>query len=146
MKQCRLLKRQCEHKSIMASNKPYLVRAIFDWCIDSDLTPYLIAKLLPGTRVPKSQSKSEEIILNISPAASTKLIIDNNFVSFFARFNGINEEIYIPMSPVAGIYSHENGEGLFFEINTKNLVEANKQGSAAKPNKKNKPSHLTLVK
>ena len=130
----------------MVSNKPYLVRGIFDWCVDSDLTPYLSAKILPGTRCPKSHANEEEIILNISPAATTKLIIDNDFVSFFARFNGLNEEVYIPMSSILGIYAHENGESLFFETRRKKQVPSKEKGSLDKSNKKNKPSHLTLVK
>ncbi len=130
----------------MLSNKPYLIRGIFDWCVDSGLTPYLSAKILPGTRAPKSYINTEEIILNISTSATTKLIIDNNFISFFARFNGINEEIYIPMNSILGIYAHENGKGLFFEMNRKKQETSNEKGSLDKPNKKNKPSHLTLVK
>lgn len=127
----------------MVSNKPYLVRGIFDWCVDSDLTPYLAAKILPGVRPPKSNINEKEIILNLSPAATTKLIIDNDFISCSARFNGVNEEIYIPMSSVSGIYAHENGEGLFFKISKKEHENLKGKGSS---NKKNKPSHLTLVK
>ncbi|MDB4138279.1 ClpXP protease specificity-enhancing factor [Methylophilaceae bacterium] len=127
----------------MVSNKPYLVRGIFDWCVDSDLTPYLAAKILPGVRPPKSNINEKEIILNLSPAATTKLIINNDFISFSARFNGVNEEIYIPMSSVSGIYAHENGEGLFFKISKKEHENLKGKGSS---NKKNKPSHLTLVK
>ena len=130
----------------MLSNKPYLIRGIFDWCVDSSLTPYLSAKILPGTRAPKSYINTEEIILNISTSATTKLIIDNNFISFFARFNGINEEIYIPMNSILGIYAHENGEGLFFEVSRKKQASSKENGLLDKSNKKNKPSHLTLVK
>jgi len=130
----------------MVSNKPYLVRGIFDWCVDSGMTPYLAAKILPGTRPPKSHVNAEEITLNISSAATTKLIIDNDFISFFARFNGINEEIYIPMSCISGIYAHENGEGLFFEISRKEHESSKGKGPLEKINKKNKSSHLTLVK
>ena len=127
----------------MLSNKPYLVRGIFDWCVDSNLTPYLSVKILPETKSPKSFKNEEEIILNISSGATTKLIIDNNFVSFFARFNGVNEEIYIPMSSILGIYAHENGEGLFFKVSKQNQVPLKKESSL---DKKNKPSHLKLVK
>ena len=130
----------------MLSNKPYLVRGIFDWCVDSGLTPYLSAKILPETRAPKLHVNEEKIILNISPAATTKLIIDNNYISFFARFNGINEDVYIPMTSILGIYAHENGEGLFFESKMKKQEPLKEKESSGKLNKKNKPSHLTLVK
>ena len=130
----------------MLSNKPYLVRGIFDWCVDSGLTPYLSAKILPGTRPPKSHINAEEIILNISTSATTKLIIDNDFVSFCARFNGVNEEIYIPISSILGIYAHENGQGLFFETSQKKQEPTKGKSSLDKINKKNKSSHLTLVK
>ncbi len=130
----------------MVSNKPYLIRGIFDWCVDSGLTPYLIAKILPGIRLPKSQSNSKEIILNISPTAVSKLIIDNDFISFLARFNGVNEEIFIPMKAVAGIYSNENREGLFFEIDSKINDVAKKSNIETKSLKKTKSSHLKLVK
>ena len=127
----------------MVSNKPYLVRGIFDWCVESGLTPYLAAKILPGVRPPKSHVNEKEIILNISMAATTKLIIDNDYISFFARFNGINEEVYIPMTSILGIYAHENGEGLFFEGKMKKKEPLKEKGSSGK---KDKASHLTLVK
>ena len=130
----------------MLSNKPYLVRGIFDWCVDSGLTPYLSAKILPETRAPRLHVNEEKIILNISSAATTKLIIDNNYISFFARFNGINEEVYIPMTSILGIYAHENGEGLFFESKMKKQEPLKEKEFLGKLNKKNKPSHLTLVK
>ncbi|MDC0422878.1 ClpXP protease specificity-enhancing factor SspB [Methylophilaceae bacterium] len=130
----------------MLSNKPYLLRGIFDWCVDSELTPYLSAKILPGTRPPRSHKNAEEIILNISSAATTKLIIDKDFISFSARFNGINEEVYIPMNSISGIYANENGEGIFFEINKKKQESSKKKVSLDKSINKNNRSHLTLVK
>ena len=130
----------------MLSNKPYLVRGIFDWCVDSELTPYLSAKILPGTRPPKSHINAEEIILNISSTAITKLIIDNDFISFFARFNGVNEEVYFPMSSISGIYAHENGEGIFFDISKKIQEPPKKKVSLDKSTNKNNRSHLALVK
>ena len=69
----------------MVSNKPYLVRGIFEWCIESNMTPYLTARILPGVRPPKSHVNEKEIILNISPDATTKLIIDNKYISFFCK-------------------------------------------------------------
>jgi stringent starvation protein B len=129
-----------------SSTKPYLIRSIYDWCTDSNFTPYIVAKIISGVKAPATHVKSKEIVLNLSLASTNKLIFDNDFISFLARFNGVNEEIYIPMSCISGIYAHENGEGLFFEISRKEHESSKGKGPLEKINKKNKSSHLTLVK
>ena len=128
------------------ANKPYLIRAIYDWCIDSELTPYIVAKIISGVKVPKSYIDSNEIVLNLSSLSTNKLIFDNNFVSFSTRFNGINQDIFLPMKSILGIYSKENGEGLFFDIN-ENIKEKKPINKKIKESKtKIKKSHLSLVK
>ena len=72
------------------SAKPYLVRAICEWCADNGFTPYLAVKVSPQTRVPPSFVKNGEIVLNISPSATRKLTIDNEWIQFSARFNGVS--------------------------------------------------------
>ena len=123
------------------ATKPYLLRAIYDWCIDSELTPYIVAKIISGVKVPKSYIDSNEIVLNLSSNSTQKLIFDNNFVSFSARFEGKNFDIFLPMESISGIYSRENGEGLFFEVN-----EASIEKRTKKIKQKIKKSHLSLVK
>lgn len=96
------------------STKPYLIRAIFEWCVDSGFTPYLSVKVDAETRVPLEYVKNGEIVLNISPDASHHLNIAEDVVQFSARFNGISRECSIPMPAVIGISARENNQGLFF--------------------------------
>ena len=126
---------------MISSTKPYLIRGIYDWCMDSNLTPYVIAKIISGVKVPKSHIKTNEITLNLSLESTNKLIFDNNFISFSARFDGKNHDVFLPMKSIAGIYSKENGEGLFFEVD-ENIIE--KKSKNIK--QKTKKSHLSLVK
>jgi stringent starvation protein B len=96
------------------STKPYLIRAIFEWCSDSGLTPYLSVKVDAQTRVPLEYVKNGEIVLNISPDATHRLTIDGEGVRFSARFNGVSRECAIPAAAVTGIFARENNQGLFF--------------------------------
>ena len=96
------------------SNKPYLVRALYEWCADSGLTPYLSVRVNERTRVPVEYVKNGEIILNISHDAARNLTLGNDLIQFSARFNGVSRELSIPMDTVNGIFAKENGQGLFF--------------------------------
>jgi stringent starvation protein B len=96
------------------STKPYLIRAIFEWCSDSGLTPYLSVKVDADTRVPLEYVKNGEIVLNISPDATHRLTIDEAGVRFSARFNGVSRECSVPVPAVTGIFARENNQGLFF--------------------------------
>lgn len=96
------------------STKPYLVRAIHEWCSDSNLTPYLSVKVDANTRVPQEYVRDGEIVLNVSYDAVHKLTIGNDGIQFAARFNGVSRECSVPMSAVAGIFARENGQGMFF--------------------------------
>ena len=96
------------------STKPYLIRAIHEWCADSGFTPYLSVKVDENTRVPAEFVKNGEIVLNLSYDATHKLTIGNDVVQFSARFGGVSRECSIPLGAVAGIFARENGQGLFF--------------------------------
>jgi stringent starvation protein B len=96
------------------STKPYLLRAIHEWCTDSGYTPYLSVKVDAQTRVPVEYVKNGEIMLNLSHDATHRLTIGNDVVQFSARFGGVSRECSIPMTAVAGIFARENGQGLFF--------------------------------
>jgi stringent starvation protein B len=98
------------------SAKPYLVRAICEWCADSGFTPYLAVKVNAETRVPAAFVKNGEIVLNVSVAATRRLTIDNDWVQFSARFGGVSQEVAVPMSAVAGIFAKETGYGFAFAI------------------------------
>ncbi|MFO1325658.1 MAG: ClpXP protease specificity-enhancing factor [Burkholderiales bacterium] len=96
------------------SAKPYLIRAICEWCGDNALTPYLAVKVNDQTRVPAAFVKNGEIVLNVSGTATRKLTIDNEWIQFTARFNGSSQEVAVPMSAVSGIFAKETGYGFAF--------------------------------
>ena len=96
------------------SAKPYLVRAICEWCSDNGLTPYLNVKVNGDTRVPAAYVKNGEIVLNVSPSATRHLTIDNHGVRFSARFSGASQEVSVPMSAVVGVFAKETGYGFAF--------------------------------
>ena len=99
----------------MTSNKPYLVRAFYQWIVDNQLTPYLMVNAtMPGVKVPPHAVQEGQVILNINPSAVSSLIMDNDVVSFSARFNGVAEHLYIPSEAVMAIYARENGQGMMF--------------------------------
>ena len=126
---------------MVLSTKPYLIRSIYDWCTDSKFTPYVVAKIISGVKVPAKNIKSKEIILNLSLESTNKLIFDNDFISFSARFNGKNQDIFLPMESISGIYSKESGEGLFFEVDENTTKKETKNIE-----KKTKKPYLSLVK
>lgn len=96
--------------------KPYLVRAIVQWCNDAGFTPYVAVAVNEAVRVPPGSVKNGEIVLNISPMATHQLMMDNEAISFHARFSGVAREIYVPMSQVIAVYARENGQGMAFEV------------------------------
>ena len=98
------------------SNKPYLMRAIYDWCVDCGYTPYLTVTVDALTRVPMEYVKDGQIVLNIGPVAVEHFRMGNELIEFSARFNGVGREILIPIGAVFAIYARENGQGLSFEV------------------------------
>ena len=106
------------------STKPYLLRAIYEWCTDNGYTPYLAAMVDHETQVPLEFVKNGEIVLNISFSATSGLKMDNDFVHFHARFAGVSREIFVPVDNVAAIYARENGQGMAFEVTRKPEREA----------------------
>lgn len=97
------------------STKPYLIRAIYDWCADSGLTPYLAVQVDEYTRVPLNYVKDGKIVLNISVDAVRNLHMGNEDISCSGRFGGVSHQIIVPMSAVMGIFAKENGQGLVFQ-------------------------------
>lgn len=96
------------------STKPYFIRAIYEWCSDSGLTPYLSVKVDDNTRVPIEYVKNGEIVLNVSQSATRNLTMSNELIQFSARFNGVSREISVPIYAVQGVFARENGQGAFF--------------------------------
>jgi stringent starvation protein B len=100
----------------LPSTKPYLLRAIWEWCCDNGFTPYIAVQVDSRTRVPREFIRDGQIVLNIGPDASNKLVIGNDFIEFQARFGGVARELSVPVEQVTAIYSRENGAGMAFEI------------------------------
>lgn len=107
-------------KSSMTSSRPYLVRALYDWIVDNDLTPYLVVNARgEGVSVPQQYvNKDGQIILNIAPRAVSGMQLGNQAIEFSARFGGIPTNIYIPIHAVMGVYARENGQGMMFDPET----------------------------
>lgn len=112
------------------STKPYLLRAIYEWCTDSGFTPYIAVKVDGGTTVPMEYVRKGEIILNISYGATSGLKMDNDAIHFRARFNGVSREIYIPVHNVLAIYANENGQGMAFEVGAVDEASAGSSSDA----------------
>lgn len=102
--------------SEQTSTKPYLIRALYEWCTDNGLTPYLAVSVDEHTRVPRAHVRNGEIVLNISALATHRLQLTNTEVSFTARFSGVAEEIWVPIAQVTAIYAKETGHGMAFEV------------------------------
>jgi stringent starvation protein B len=141
--------------SELISTKPYMVRAIHEWCVDNALTPHLLVVVNSQTRVPMGYVKNGEIVLNLNYTAIKDLHIDNDAIVFSARFGGVPHNIYVPMGSVKGVFARENGQGMFFEVNNiadtqvvavenDSSVDAN-ESDKQKTTSKSKPS-LRVVK
>ncbi len=97
------------------STKPYLIRAIYDWCLDHGLTPHLAVLVDDKVVIPPGYARGGQIILDISPDATHQLSLGNDTISFQARFGGIAHSLLIPVTHVLAIYASENGQGMPFE-------------------------------
>jgi len=98
-----------------SSTKPYLIRAIYEWCADNGLTPYLAVKVDGQTQVPRAYVKNGEITLNLGAEAVVRLHMGSDFISCSGRFGGVPHDIVVPVGAVMGIFAKENGQGLVFE-------------------------------
>ena len=96
------------------STRPYLIRALYEWCTDNGLTPYVAVRVDDSVQVPREYVKDGEIVLNISFDATSALQLGNEFIEFKARFGGKPREILVPVGRVIAIYARENGQGMAF--------------------------------
>jgi len=100
----------------MNSSRPYIMRALYEWIVDNEMTPYvLVDASIDGVMVPQQFVKDNQIVLNISPDAVVELSISNESVSFNGRFGGVATDIFAPVAAVVGIYARENGQGMVFD-------------------------------
>ena len=98
------------------STRPYLIRALYEWCTDNGLTPHLAVRVDGNVQVPVEYVKQGEIVLNISPDATSGLKLGNEVIEFKGRFGGVPREILVPVHQVMAIYARENGQGMSFPI------------------------------
>jgi stringent starvation protein B len=99
----------------MTSNKPYLIRALYEWLVDNDATPYILVDTTHAqVEIPTGIDKDGQVVLNIAISAVQGLEMTNDHIAFSARFNSASRNIYIPMQSVMAIYSREDGEGMMF--------------------------------
>jgi stringent starvation protein B len=99
-----------------SSTRPYLIRALYDWCTDNGFTPYVAVLVDDTVQVPREYVKNGEIVLNISFDATSSLKLGNDFIEFKARFAGTAREIMVPVNRVIAIYARENGQGMAFPV------------------------------
>jgi stringent starvation protein B len=98
------------------STRPYLIRALHEWCSDHGFTPYLAVFVDAGVQVPVEYVKNQEIVLNVSHDATSALVLGNEFIEFKARFGGVPRDIVVPVDHVIAIYARENGQGMAFPV------------------------------
>jgi stringent starvation protein B len=99
-----------------SSTRPYLIRALYEWCTDNNLTPYVAVAVDASVQVPMEYVKDNEIVLNIGFEATSSLNLSNDFIGFKARFGGISRDIMVPIDRVIAIYARENGQGMAFPM------------------------------
>ena len=99
-----------------SSTKPYLIRAIHEWCTDNGYTPYVAVAVDDKTIVPQAYVKAGEIVLNVSAVATNRLKLGNDLIEFQARFGGVGYELSIPIGNVSAIYARETGHGMAFDV------------------------------
>ncbi|HEY9281494.1 MAG TPA: ClpXP protease specificity-enhancing factor [Eoetvoesiella sp.] len=99
-----------------SSTKPYLLRALHEWCTDNGYTPHIVVTVDANTVVPRAHIHDGQITLNIGALATNRLVIGNEFIEFQARFSGVTEHIFVPVAAVSAIYARETGAGMGFEV------------------------------
>ncbi len=146
----------------MTSNKPYLIRAFYEWIVDNNLTPYLVVNTdIRGCKVPTQHIQNGQIVLNILPSAVGNMLMGNEVISFNARFGGKPFALTVPVKAVLAIYARENGAGTMFDVEEDSEQEDELQelqttqsesadstpdDEPTDPNKSKKVSHLRVIK
>lgn len=138
-----------------SSTKPYLLRALHDWCTDNGYTPHIVVQVDDNTVVPLSHVQDGQITLNIGLLATNMLNLGNDYIEFQARFNGVTEDIFVPVAAVSAIFARETGAGMGFEVTESTPYTDDPTptptASSSKDNKTPKEpaserSHLKIVK
>jgi stringent starvation protein B len=128
----------------MTSNRPYLLRALYEWISDNGLTPYLLVDAaIDEVRVPPGAAKDGRVVLNVAARAVTQFDISNERVAFLARFGGVSQPVYVPMAAVLAIYAQENGQGMMFSADN---APTDPTPPAPAPEDPPKRPHLRVIK
>ena len=127
------------------STRPYLIRAIYEWCVDSGLTPYLAVRVNAQTEVPPAFVKDGEIVLNLGAGAVRNLEMGNEMITCSGRFGGAPFDLMVPVVAVIGIFAKETGQGLVFQGNDPQLPPTSTDGDHESEHKPHKPN-LKIVK
>lgn len=134
----------------MTPRRPYMLRAVYDWLVDNQLTPHLVVDAeQPGCELPWEFVQDGQIVLNIAPTAVGQLQLGNDRIEFSARFSGKPHRVWVPMAAVMALYARENGAGTIFEdeVFESNPTQPAEPAEAEENQQGRKPgSHLTLVK
>mgnify|MGYP000583111722 CR=1 FL=1 len=126
----------------ITSTRPYLIRALYEWCTDNGLTPYVAVRVDDSVRVPREYVKDGEIVLNISMDATSALKLGNECIEFKARFAGVARDIMVPLGRVMAIYARENGQGMAFPLEDDTAPTPLGEGPASEPAASSAPSEL----
>ena len=134
----------------MTPNRPYIIRALYEWITDNQLTAHLLINAgVPGVEVPERAIQKNKVVLNIDPGAVDNLDLGNEWLFFNTRFAGVKESIRIPVEAVIAVYARENGQGMMFaqdeelQSDSQASIESDIDGSDENPPRK---PHLTLIK
>lgn len=136
-----------EETTSITPTRPYMVRALYQWIEDNALTPYLMVDATAdNVQVPKEHVQDGRIVLNIASRATGNMSMENDYIHFSARFGGVSQEIWVPLTAVMGIYAKENSQGMFFDPNEYDdyvpeedaATTSKKSAAAPKPKRDNK--------
>lgn len=131
----------------MRSSRPYLLRALNDWIVDSGCTPHIVVDgENPDLLVPDSARQDGKVVLNISPSAVKDLLMDDELVSFVARFGGVSQAVSVPVSAVQAIYARENGQGMMFPDEEEGGVDSGRAEAGTDSAQTPKRPSLKVVK
>lgn len=135
-----------------SSTKPYLLRALHDWCTDNGYTPHIVVQVDENTAVPTAHVQDGQITLNVGLLATNQLNLGNDYIEFQARFNGVTEDIFVPVAAVSAIFARETGAGMGFEVSA-SAPYATDSSTSSTSTDNDKPkdppsggSHLRIVK
>ena len=142
-----------------SSTKPYMIRALHEWCTDNGYTPHVVVRVDANTLVPPAHIRDGQITLNIGSLATNRLVLGNDAIEFQARFSGVTENLYVPVAAVTAIYARETGAGMGFEVEQgsglsaqapaslqANAAEPIKPSDSSTPTPDPKKPRLTVVK